>query len=155
MVYDEDMHPYEKAVTEIKRIDHLIYVSLKYTRTVDVIRNIVDRMINTFDIVFDALLKRAEQEGKIYDIPAAPRLKCNLVKTLYKNEEEFLSYIDFYLLLRQFKNAQYTASQEFRRYVTMTATFQTGEQKTLTIDIITEYYDTMKAFIGVAQHLLE
>ena len=32
-------------IEELKRVDHLVYVSLKYTRTVDVIRSIIDRLI--------------------------------------------------------------------------------------------------------------
>ena len=35
----------ENAKEELKRIDHLIYVTLKYTRTVDVLLSVVERMI--------------------------------------------------------------------------------------------------------------
>jgi hypothetical protein len=155
MIYEDTSSPYEKAANELKRIDHLIYVSLKYTRTVDVIKNIVDRMLNAFDIVFDELLTKAEKAGQIFEIPAAPKLKCNMIKKLYKDEAELKDYIEFYLLLRKFKNAQYTANQEFRRYVTMTATFASGEVKKLDIDIITEYYHKMKDFVGYSKTLLE
>ena len=36
----------ENAKEELKRIDHLIYVTLKYTRTVDVLLSVVERMVN-------------------------------------------------------------------------------------------------------------
>lgn len=155
MLHDDELEAYERAVNELKRIDHLIYVSLKYTRTVDVIRNIIERMLNAYLIVFDDLLAKAERAGTIYEIPSAPRLKCETVRKLYKNEERLKDFLEFYLLLRQFFNAQYTARQEFRRYVTMTATFQNGEKHELDIDIITEYYETMKAFVAYAKELMD
>ena len=43
------------AVEEIKRVDHLVFVSLKYTRTVDVIKSVVDRIISALDFIFIAL----------------------------------------------------------------------------------------------------
>ncbi|MFW5746205.1 MAG: hypothetical protein ACOCWQ_01495 [Nanoarchaeota archaeon] len=151
MMFDEDLNAYEKAENELKRIDHLIYVSLKYTRTVDVMRNIVERMLNAFNFIFEDLLARAEKEGAIFEIPAAPKLQCNILKKLYGDDEKFLEYIEFYLLLRRFKNAEYTARQEFRRYVTMTATFANGDVRTLDIDTITDYYHTMKEFVSYAK----
>ena len=56
------------AKEELKRVDHLIYVSLKYTRTVDVIRNVIDRLISSFDFVADGLLQKALDEKKIKEI---------------------------------------------------------------------------------------
>ena len=38
------------ADEELKRADHMIYVTLKYTRTADVIHNILKRLINAFDV---------------------------------------------------------------------------------------------------------
>ncbi len=34
----------DSALQELKRADHLIYVTLKYTRTVDVIKNTIKRL---------------------------------------------------------------------------------------------------------------
>lgn len=41
------------AVEELKRVDHLIYVSLKYTRTVDVIRSVINRLIESYNAIID------------------------------------------------------------------------------------------------------
>ena len=54
---------------EVKRVDHLIYVSLKYTRTVDVLRNVTERIINAFEIGIEGLLKKVEKRRKKFDIP--------------------------------------------------------------------------------------
>ena len=45
---DDALYDAEK---ELKRVDHLIYVSLKYTRTVDVFKNIIKRLISTIDFI--------------------------------------------------------------------------------------------------------
>ncbi|MFT7615906.1 MAG: hypothetical protein ACI8Y7_000733 [Candidatus Woesearchaeota archaeon] len=143
----EDATPFEQADYEIRRVDHLIYVSLKYTRTVDVIKNIVARLIMTYDFVWDELLHQALQEKKIYEIPSAPGVKCNSLKKLHSDDETILKELEFYLLLRQFQNASYSAVQEYRRHVTMKATFANGDQQDLNIDIMTEYYKQAREFI--------
>ena len=77
---NEQLH---KAKEELKRVDHLIYVSLKYTRTVDVIRNVVDRLISSFDFVLDSLLQDQIDAEKLEIIPQAPKLKCELIEKFY------------------------------------------------------------------------
>ena len=48
----------EDAKEELKRVDHLIYVSLKYTRTVDVLRNVIERLVTASEFMITAMLKR-------------------------------------------------------------------------------------------------
>ncbi len=45
----------DNAVRELRKVDHLVFVSLKYTRTVDVLKHIIKRMISAFDFMMDAL----------------------------------------------------------------------------------------------------
>lgn len=142
----EEATYYEHAVHELKRVDHLIYVSLKYTRTVDVLKNIIERLIATYDFLWDELLDRAERERKIFEIPTAPAKKVAEIKKVY-SDEKLTESIKFYMLLRQFNNAQYSSHQEFRRHVTMRARFPNGDSKELNIDIITEYYKQTKEFV--------
>ena len=44
--------------SELKRVDHIIYVSLKYTRTVDVIKHAIDRMISAIDFWIGEFLQK-------------------------------------------------------------------------------------------------
>ena len=60
------MQPFlEDAREEMKRAEHLLYVSLKYTRTVDVIKSLIGRLINAIDATTDKLLDYAVQKKKI------------------------------------------------------------------------------------------
>ena len=52
---------FEEAVKEIKRVDHLFYVSLKYTRTVDMMKHMLDRLISTFQHGIMVMLRKAKE----------------------------------------------------------------------------------------------
>lgn len=148
----DDASSFEQAQYELRRVDHLIYVSLKYTRTVDVIKNIISRLISTLDFVWEDFLKKAEKSRKIFEIPTSPGARINVVKKLYGDDEKLMDAIEFYMLLRQFNNAEYTSEREFRRHVAMKALFPNGEVKELNIDIITEYYQQVKKILEYIGH---
>ena len=137
------------AVQELKRADHLMYVSLKYTRTVDVFRSIIERLIESLRISIDGLLERSRREGKIQDIPQSPKLKTEEVQRLYNEDETVNEMVGFYLMLRRLLKAPYTRSNEFRRHVTMTSSLPNGEVIETTIDSIEEQYKKAKEEISI------
>ncbi len=143
------------AVSELKRADHSIAVSLKYTRTVDVIKSIVDRLINTIGFAFDAVLEKAKEEGQIKTIPKLPRQKTELLRDTYPDDETLQSYIDFYFILRKITKAKFEKRQEFRRHVTMTAKLDKGESVELTIDIITDYFNRVKELLDYVSRMID
>ena len=140
----------EEARGELVRADHLIYVSLKYTRTVDVIKSCIDRLINTFDSVILGLLEEAKEQGKIEVIPPAPIMKASALKNLHKDNMKIQNFMDLYLFLRKVTRAKFTRAREYRRHVTMTA-FVDEEYIEITIDIITEYYHRAREFMEYAE----
>ena len=142
----------ELAIEEIKRVDHLIYVSLKYTRTVDVFKNIFERLINTYDKIFDGILNKLLKEEKIKELPESVIEKCNLLKENFK-DDIFTDYVNFYLMLRKLNKAEYTRSNEFRKHVTMTATLDSGQVMEVKITTIHEYFEKTKAFIHYIREL--
>ncbi len=141
---------------EIKRVDHLFFVSLKYTRTVDVLRNVVERMISAFDEGIDALLENAVRKKKIKqsDIQHAPRMKLKMVKELYSADDRILEFMDFYLNLRKISQARYTKHREHRRHVTMTAEIEPQEFLEVNIDLLGEYHKTTKEFFEYLEGIL-
>lgn len=143
-----------QAKQELKRADHSIAVSLKYTRTVDVIKSIVKRLINTLTHVLDALLEKAKEEGKIKEIPKIPGLKAKEVKKSYQDDATIQDFCEFYMLLRKIDKAKYESRQEFRRHVTMTAHVDYETSIEITIDIITDYYNKTKEFLDYSEELI-
>lgn len=137
---------------ELKRVDHLIYVSLKYTRTVDVIRSIIDRLINASDFLVDQLLFLAKQEKKIKELPKLPGVKCDKVKDVYSEDKKLMSFIDFYLKLRKIVRMEYTRNTEYRRHVYM-GIVMNGEELRINIDLVIEFYDKAKEFFDYVKNM--
>jgi len=133
----------ESAHEELKRVDHLIYVSLKYTRTVDVIKSIIDRLISAGNFAIVDLLEHSKIEE---DIPESPAGRASIIKKIFKDNEVIIEFIEFYLFLRKLSRADYEKINEFRRHVAMVT--KVGEQSyNIDIDTITSYFHKTKEYI--------
>ncbi len=148
------MNPYlEDAYEELKRADHLLYVSLKYTRTVDIIKSIVERLINLFDFSIEALLSTLKDHEVISSIPKSPGLRASIAFDYYKKEEIMQEFFQFYQHLRAVSRAEFQRSSEFRRHVKMTAMLDTGNVE-IDIDKISEYYQRSRIFITLVRKIM-
>ena len=145
---------FDLAVQELKRVDHLFWVSLKYTRTVDVIKHVIDRLINCIGYGLEALLKYAKEKKLITAIPENAGLRCELLKKTFPENTESIEYINFYLMLRKLSKAEFTRREEFRRHVTMIATIDKGEIVEVSIDILKEYFDKTRNFIFFVKKII-
>ncbi|MFH1071935.1 MAG: hypothetical protein V1743_00735 [Nanoarchaeota archaeon] len=142
----------DDAKLEMKRVEHQIYVSLKYTRTVDVFLNIISRMITAYDYILDALLKQAVEKKAITEAPTAPKEKGELIKQLF-DDVKIHENVELYFLLRSILKSSYAKQNEFRRHVTMIA-YVNGKQELINIDIITQYYHFQREFLTYVENLL-
>ena len=70
----------EKIIKEKISADHLLYVSLKYTKTCDVILNLIKRWTIMIDDSIQGLLENLKKKKKIKTIRLARRQKQNLLK---------------------------------------------------------------------------
>ncbi len=142
----------DNAKEELKRVDHLFYVSLKYTRTADMMKHVVERLISTFSFGIEALLKSAKEEKKISEIPENLGLRYKLLLKTFP-DEELADYISLYLKLRKIIRADYTKREEYRRHVTMIS--QVGDETVETnIDTLNEDYDKTIKFISFVQEIV-
>lgn len=101
---------------EFKRADHLLFVSLKYTKTTDVIKNIIERWKSTIDLCIETLLMRAKRMKKIKEIPAAPLARTELLLKVYK-DEIIKNTIELYLFFRKMRDLEQIRRAEFRKGV--------------------------------------
>lgn len=140
------IHSYlNDANEELKRVEHQVYVSLKYTRTVDVLMNLINRMIEGYDRMFDALLQHALDQRRIGEIPTAPLIVGNTIKELYP-EEIIQQNVDLYFLLRKLQRSNPSREQEYRRHVTMRTIIE-GREEIVNIDLATAYYHQQREFL--------
>lgn len=144
----------EQAISEMKRIDHLIFVSLKYSRTVDVIKSVVERIISSYDFIVLALLGYAQEKKMITEIPAAPALKCEILLKKFESDELIQRNIEFYSLMRRVSKAEYARREEYRRHVTMIANLD-GNNFEVDIDKLTDYFEDTKNFFRYVKGLIE
>src|SRR3989344_2778621 len=96
-----------EAHDELKRLEHIIYVSLKYTRTVDVLAGAVKRLVSIFDWIIEGLLVDAEENGKIDKIPKSPALRATTLGGIHPEDERLQKYLRFYLQLRNVLTAEH------------------------------------------------
>jgi len=141
----------ENAVEELKRVDHSIFVSLKYTRTVDILENIIIRMVDCYEFLFVALLKYAKENKMTADMPSTPKERVTLIKELFK-EQEVHDNIDLYLLLKAMLKANFSRENEYRRHVAMRAIIA-GREEIININIISRYYEFLTSFFHMVDNL--
>ena len=134
------------AKGEIQRADHLLYVTLKYTRTVDVIKSVISRLANAYDNAVIYALEKIKEKKKIKEIPLTPVSRAELLHDLYKRDIAILDYLNLYFLLRKIILAEYTKKEEFRKNVTMTVMHK-DEAVEVNIKTLEEYYEKTKGFI--------
>jgi hypothetical protein len=148
------MESLDDANEELKRVDHLIYVSLKYTRTIDVFLNALGRMIDAYEFMFDALLKHAIENKKLKEVPKTPIEKGNLVKEIYSDDADVQKNVALFFLMRKLVKAQsHGKEQEYRRHVTMRTDID-GKEEVIDIDTMTEHYHTQREFFGKVRKIL-
>ena len=73
---------------EIRSAQHLLYVSLKYTKTCDVILNLMNRWESIINLCMDILLEDLKKRKVIKEIPVAPKLKVDIVYKAYRRKKE-------------------------------------------------------------------
>ena len=113
----------EIAIGELKRADHSLYVTLKYTKTVDVIKTAIKRLISALDHSANAILNTLKENKKIKEIPDAPVSRFEFLPIAFKKDKELSKkmqdYVTFYYLLRKLDKAPFKAREEYRKNVTL------------------------------------
>lgn len=145
----------EEAKEELKRADHLVFVSLKYTRTVDVIKSVIERLINAFEFGNLVLLEDAKKKGLINDYPNSIGLKVELLMRLLSYEQQIIDHLNLFILLRKINKADFSRMEEYRRHVRMIATIDNGDVLEIKIDTVKEYYERTTHFINLVKTMVQ
>lgn len=142
----DEQDPIDEALTNalsaLKRADHIYYVSLKYARTVDVMRNLVDRIIATLEYTGEALAKLRAQEGVLPEWPDTKPARAAILMRL-RTDPVGQEIIEQLIFLRKLRRAEYERASEFRKAVTMTVHLPEGNLA-VTTDTMKEWLDRLK-----------
>lgn len=137
----------EQIIKEKISADHLLYVSLKYTKTCDVIINLLLRWKNMVDLGMDLLVEKAKKQKKWRPVPDAPRAKLVQLKKIYANDKIVSETLAIYELFRDLDTLEKVRENEFRKGVNLRVTYK-GENININLDKLKDYSVILEKFIS-------
>ena len=143
----------EEIIQEKISADHLLYVSLKYTKTCDVIINLLIRWRKMVETSINEILKHAKKKKKISSVPSNPIGKIEEVQKLFKKDANFLEVIEMYEMFRKIEELKKERIGEFRKNVALKV-FYRGEEITINLEKLKIYADRLEKFISTTKQFL-
>lgn len=143
----------EKIIKEKTSADHLLYVSMKYTKTCDVMINLLKRWKVMMDFAFDGLLEKAKKKKLIKVIPTAPKIRIDVLKEAFKKNPEVMDAIKEYEMFKLIDALKKTKESEFRKGVCLRITYK-GEETAVNLDKLKEYSRILEKFINYTKLFL-
>ena len=143
----------ENIIQEKISADHLLYVSLKYTKTCDVIKNLILRWRKMIETAIDGILKHAKKKKKISVLPTNPVKKIEAMKKLFKKDKNMLKTIEFYEMSRKIEELRQERIGEFRKNVCLKIMYR-GEEINVNLEQLKIYADMLEKFISTTKQFL-
>lgn len=143
----------ENIIQEKISADHLLYVSLKYTKTCDVIKNLLIRWRKMIEISIEVILKHAKKRKKISIIPINPVKQIEAMEKLFKKDKNTLDIIKFYEMLRKIEELRQERIGEFRKNVCLKIIYQ-GKEININLEQLKIYADMLEKFISTTKQFL-
>ena len=143
----------EDIIKEKISADHLLYVSLKYTKTCDVIVNLLRRWSRMIETAVDQMLKHAKKKKKIKAIPTNPLGKIEEVRKIFKKNKDFLKVMDMYEMFRKIDELRKERIGEFRKNVNLKVSYK-GKEINVNLEQLKEYSEMLEKFISITKQFL-
>ncbi len=143
----------EDIIQEKISADHLLYVSLKYTKTCDVIMNLLLRWKRMIETSIEKILEHAKKKKKIPSVSTNPVGMIEQIRVLFKKDKEFLEVIELYEMFRKIKELRAERIGEFRKNVTLKVFYQ-GKEIDINLEKLKEYAELLEKFISKVKQFL-
>jgi len=143
----------EEIIQEKISADHLLYVSLKYTKTCDVIKNLILRWRKMIETSIEEILKHAKKRKKVSSISSNPLGKIEEIRKLFKKEKNFLEILDLYEMFRKIDELRTERIGEFRKNVALRIFYQ-GKEINVDLEKLKEYAEKLEKFISTTKQFL-
>lgn len=137
----------EKIIKEKISADHLLYVSLKYTKTCDVIINLLLRWKIMIELAMEKLIEKAQKAKKWKPVPNAPRAKLVQLKKIYASDKLVSDVLELYELFRDVESLEKVRECEFRKGVNLKVHYKEQEIN-VNLDKLKEYSELLERFIS-------
>lgn len=143
----------DRIIKEKISADHLLYVSLKYTKTSEVILNLILRWTIMIEYAFENLLKHAKKKKIIKSIPQSPKPRLDLIREAFSNEKIIIDTLDLYEMFRRIDTLKKESEGEFRKNVALKVSYR-GEVVKINLEQLKEYSLTLEKFINYLKQFL-
>ena len=143
----------DRIIKEKISADHLLYVSLKYTKTSEVIMNLILRWTIMIEYAFEDLLNHAKKKKMIKSIPKSPKPRLDLLRDTFKKEKVVIETLDLYEMFRRIDTLKRESEGEFRKNVALKVNYR-GELVRINLDKLKEYSLTLEKFINYLKQFL-
>ncbi len=143
----------EEIIKEKISADHLLYVSLKYTKTCDVITNLILRWSKMIETCIDEILKHAKKKKKVASVSSNPVGKIEQIRKLFKKDPDFLKVIDLYEMFRKIRDLRTERIGEFRKNVNLKV-FYRGKEIDINLVQLKIYAEMLEKFISTSKQFL-
>lgn len=143
----------EEIIQEKISADHLLYVSLKYTKTCDVIMNLLLRWRKMIDTCINHMLKKAIDDEKISSMPDNIIGRIREFKNLFKDNKNMQETISFFMMLRKVEDLKCERIGEFRKNVALKIQFR-GDIVNVNLEQLKIYAEMLETFINDTKSFL-
>ena len=143
----------EEIIQEKISADHLLYVSLKYTKTCDVIINLLLRWKEMIELSVDTMLKHAKKKKKIPSVSTNPVGRIEEIKKLFKKDENFLEIIELYDMFKKIRELRIERIGEFRKNVNLKV-FYKGKEIDINLEQLKVYAEKVERFVKSTKQFL-
>ncbi len=137
----------EEIIKEKISADHLLYVSLKYTKTCDVIINLLSRWKTMIELGLERLIDKLKKEKKWKLTSDAPRAKIIPLKKIYAHNPDVMKTLLLYEFFRDLDLLEKVRENEFRKGVNLKVTYR-GEIVNINLNTLKEYAGILERFIS-------
>ena len=137
----------DDVIKEKISADHLLYVSLKYTKTCDVIINLLLRWKIMIELGMERLILKLKKQKKWKPVPDAPRAKLVQLRQIYAKISPVAETLELYELFRDIEKLEKVRENEFRKGVNLKV-FYKGSETNINLDKLKEYSEILERFIS-------
>jgi hypothetical protein len=143
----------EEIIKEKTSADHLMYVSLKYTKTCDVILNLLARWKSLIELSFDTILENGVEKKKIPEMPTNPKQRIEFIKKYFKKNKIIQDVVPLYVFFKRVPDLKKTREGEFRKNVNLKV-FEAAKVTEINMEKLGEYYEIVDKFVVEVKKIL-
>src|SRR3989338_4154000 len=144
----------QKVEKEKRIADHLLYVSLKYTKTGDVILNLIERWRVMIEETVNAMLEKLKKKKDISSIPNTPLAKVKILMQEFRKEQDIKDTLELYMFFKRINQLEHIKENEFRKNVTLRV-IDKGNMINIDLEKLKEWEGLLERFLSFARQFIK